>query len=67
MLMSCLNEHTNLCYLTQIGGGVFGMKTSLIISAIKKACLNLTKKGYHLNIKMVHYGFINPLYNQLER
>jgi hypothetical protein len=67
ILMACLNEHNNTCYLTQIGGGAFGMKNSLIISAIKKACLNLVNKGYNLNIKMVHYNTISQLYCELER
>lgn len=53
------------CYLTQVGGGVFGMKHSQIIKAIHKTCHVLAKKGLKLDVKVVHYGSINSKYNKL--
>jgi len=67
LLTACINNMMNEidapCYLTQIGGGVFGMKKSLIMKAIKKACDTINSLGYKLNVYLVHYGIIDPYYN----
>lgn len=69
LLIACMNnKKTNQnkpCYLTQLGGGVFGMKHSQIVKAIIKACNVISKKGLNLDVKIVHYGNINQNYINL--
>jgi hypothetical protein len=69
LLIACMNNaisgQNKPCYLTQIGGGVFGMKHAQIIRAIHRACNIIANRGLNLNVKIVHYGSINPLYNTI--
>jgi hypothetical protein len=53
------------CYLTMIGGGVFGMKHYQIVRAIQRACNVVAKRGYSLNVFVVHYMSINEEYTIL--
>lgn len=70
LLGACLNNINNgekkPCFLTMIGGGVFGMKHSLIIDAIQNACQMIATKGYSLDVKLVHYKYIHKNYLQLQ-
>lgn len=54
------------CYLTQVGGGAFGMKRALIVSAIERACNMVKTKGYDLDVQIVHYGRIDTAYTFLD-
>ena len=66
LLMACVNnmmkDTSSPCYLTQIGGGVFGMKKSLINKAITNACNLINSLGHNLDVFMVHYGSIDQSY-----
>lgn len=66
LLIACDNNIKNNtnepCYLTLIGGGVFGMKHFQIKNAIQKACNTIAKKGLSLDVKIVHYNYINDEY-----
>jgi len=53
------------CYLTQVGGGVFGMDKRQIIRSIKMACNVVAKRGYSLNIIIVHHRNIDMDYNSI--
>lgn len=67
LLTACTNNMLNNidapCYLTQLGGGAFGMKKSLITKAIRDACEKVRSMGHKLNVFIVHYGSIDPVYN----
>jgi hypothetical protein len=69
LMIACLNNYmngkNNPCYLTKIGGGVFGMKQFQISRAIQRACNVVAKKGHNLNVKIVHYKKIDPLYESI--
>jgi hypothetical protein len=69
LFAACMNNKNSgqnmPCYLTQIGGGVFGMEHWQIIRAIQRACQIIAKRGFNLDVKIVHYGNINPEYNKL--
>jgi hypothetical protein len=69
LLSACLNNkknrHNNPCILTQIGGGVFGMNKNHIINAVSKACDEIKRLGYNLDVIMVHYGSIHYSYDKL--
>lgn len=66
LFQACINNiesgENKPCYLTKIGGGVFGMKDSQIIRAIQRACNIIARKGLQLNVKIVHYGNIQQEY-----
>lgn len=70
LFISCiLNIVENInapCYLTKLGGGVFGMKHSQILNAIQKACQTLSKKGMSLDVKIVHHGNLAIKYKKIE-
>ena len=70
LLIACYNNLKNKsnkpCYLTQIGGGTFGMKKEYIINAVIKACNEIKKIGYNLEVIMVHYRNIDSDYNIIE-
>lgn len=69
LLIACMNNartgQNRPCYLTQVGGGVFGMKHTQIIRAIQRACNVVARKGLSLDVKVVHYGAVNSAYNLL--
>jgi O-acetyl-ADP-ribose deacetylase (regulator of RNase III) len=50
------------CYLTLIGGGVFGNKPNWIIDAITKALEKY--KDYPIDVMLVHYQMIDPAYSE---
>jgi hypothetical protein len=54
------------CYLTMIGGGVFGMKHSQIMRAICRACNVVAMNGHILDVKLVHYLSFNDEYFKLK-
>ena len=66
LLSSCYsnikNKCNSPCYLTLVGDGVFGMDPLIIIDSIKKACSNVVKRGYSLNVYIVHYNYIPRIY-----
>lgn len=68
LLLSVLyNPHERTpCYLTRIGGGVFGMKDEQIMRAIVRACKNIAQNGFNLEVKIVHHGYISNKYNVLQ-
>ena len=51
------------CYLTQVGGGEFGMDNKIIADAIKYAFNYINDRNYKLNIYIVHYRYIHDAYN----
>ncbi|ATZ80974.1 hypothetical protein BMW23_0929 [Bodo saltans virus] len=53
------------CYLTSLGGGAFGMNTSQISRAIQRACQIAAKKGFVLNVKLVHKDNIDMIYKTI--
>lgn len=67
LLTACINNQKNNTnypvYLTQIGGGVFGMDKSHIVKAIIKASKIIEQFGHNLDIKIVHYGSIDHFYD----
>jgi hypothetical protein len=53
--------------LTKVGGGVFGNKDPWIIQAIERALNRVEVYGVDLDVRIVHFGMINPKYRVLER
>jgi hypothetical protein len=49
------NNKFEPCFLTLIGGGVFGMKHSQIKRAIVRACNIIAVKGHKLDVRVIHY------------
>jgi hypothetical protein len=69
LLIACNNNKIygdKPCFLTQIGGGVFDMKHSIIIEAIQYAVEYIKNLGYKLNIYIVHYINENSNRKQLD-
>ena len=59
LLISCINNYHNKtpeapCYLTQIGGGAFGMKHEIISNMIMRACNQIARIGLSLNVIILH-------------
>jgi hypothetical protein len=71
LLITCYNNiQSGLnkpCYLTKVGGGVFGMKKNMIIRAINRACNIVKNLGYSLTVYLVHYGSIEPNYEIFDK
>ena len=69
LLIACENNkrsgQNRPCYLTKIGGGVFGMKPSQIARAIQRACQITASRGLILSVKLVHYEHIEKGYDIL--
>ncbi|ATZ80561.1 RING-finger domain containing protein [Bodo saltans virus] len=67
LLIACINNmksgQNKPCYLTQVGGGVFGMKQSQIVRAITRACNILSMKGLSIDVIIVHYSSVDTEYN----
>jgi hypothetical protein len=59
------NGSNSPCYLTALGGGVFGMNSSQIARAIQRACQIAAKKGFTMNIKLVHKNNIDVIYKAI--
>jgi hypothetical protein len=59
------NGQNNPCYLTKVGGGVFGMKYEQITRAINRACQVVALRGLSLTVKIVHYGQVENGYEDL--
>lgn len=59
LLSACYNNIVNntnkQCFLTYIGGGVFGMDIKQIYRAIEKSCDNVEKYGFDLDVIIVDY------------
>lgn len=49
------NRENKPCFLTQIGGGAFGMNQHQIYRAIKRACTIVARNGHNLDVKFVFY------------
>ena len=66
LLETCKNNErfkiSKPCYLTMVGGGVFGMSHKLIKNAIVQACQSIANRGLSLDVALVHYPNINNLY-----
>ena len=59
-------NHVNQpCYLTLVGGGVFGMDTNQIFRAILRACTLVAREGAQLDVKVVHYKQVNESFEFL--
>ena len=67
IMNNLLSGEDKPCYLTQVGGGVFGMKHEHIIEAINKACITIKNLGFSLTIYLVHYGSINDTYSDFKK
>lgn len=69
LIVSCMNNAMNNvdapCYLTKIGGGVFSMKHSQIINAIQRACQTIADAGIQLDVKIVHYRYVDAGYDDI--
>ena len=61
------NKCNSPCYLTLIGEGVFGMDPLIICDSIKKACYAVSKRGYFLNVYIVHYNHIPRIYKNIPK
>ena len=70
LLIACRNnmksKQNKPCYLTKVGGGVFGMKDIHIVNAINRAKNIIINRGYSLDIKIVHYGSISNIYTRID-
>jgi hypothetical protein len=53
------------CFLTKLGGGVFGMDDNIIIIAINNAIKYIRQKQIFINVYIVHYGLIDQRYNSI--
>eukprot|EP01065_Artemidia_motanka_P042277 TRINITY_DN5639_c0_g1_i1.p1 TRINITY_DN5639_c0_g1~~TRINITY_DN5639_c0_g1_i1.p1 ORF type:complete len:656 (+),score=196.61 TRINITY_DN5639_c0_g1_i1:180-2147(+) len=53
-------------YLTKVGGGVFGNEASWIIAAIRRACEVIRGARVGLDVRVVHYGYIEQEYSLLK-
>lgn len=64
LLMACLNNtdtgRNQPCYLTLVGGGVFGMNVDQIYRAIERACILIARNGFTLNVVLVHHQAYHP-------
>lgn len=71
LLAACLNNKklgkNRPCYLTHIGGGVFGMPHFIIKRAIQRACNIIAKNGLDLEVKIVNYKTISPIYDSVPK
>jgi hypothetical protein len=71
LLCACINNKKNSannpCYLTHIGGGVFGMSHSQIKRAIQRACNIIAKNGFNLDVKIVNYKTVNHIYETIPK
>lgn len=60
LLSACINniksKQFNPCYLTKIGGGVYGMDNNQIARAIQRACQIISLNGMKLNVVIVNYN-----------
>jgi hypothetical protein len=59
--LACHNNYAKPCYLTLVGGGVFGMDVLQIYRAIERACIIIARCGYQLDVRIVHYRRYHPL------
>jgi hypothetical protein len=59
LLIACGNNRNSgqdkSCFLTLVGGGVFGMEHDIIYEAINRACKSVVQRGLSLDVKVVHY------------
>lgn len=60
--LSRLNEP---CFLTKLGGGVFGMDDNIIILSINNAVKFMRRHQIFLDVYIVHYGNIDQRYNSI--
>jgi len=71
LLIACYNNQqfgsNKPCYLTKVGGGVFGMKEYMIIRAINRACNIVKSLGYPLTVHLVHYGSVEYNYKIFDK
>lgn len=49
-------------FLTKVGGGVFNNKASWILSAIERAMGRVSELDVPLDLRLVHYGRLDPKY-----
>jgi hypothetical protein len=71
LLAACLNNKISgkkmPCYLTHLGGGVFGMPHSQIKRAIQRACNIIAKNGLDLDVKIINYKTISHIYSTIPK
>ena len=53
------------CFLTKLGGGVFGMDDTIIIMAINNAINFIRQKKIFIDVYIVHYGLIDERYKSI--
>ncbi len=58
LLTACQNN-SKICYITLVGGGVFGMNIDQIYRAIERACILTAREGGYLNVVLVHHNKLN--------
>ena len=56
LLVASFVAPTVPCFLTLVGGGVFGMEHSQIQRAIQRACNIVALQGYSLDVRIIHYS-----------
>jgi hypothetical protein len=54
------------CFLTKLGGGVFGMEDTIIINAIHSSINFMRRLQLYLDVYIVHYGSIDERYNSIK-
>jgi hypothetical protein len=53
------------CFLTKLGGGVFGMDDNIIIMAIRNAVVFMRKERIYIDVYIVHYGTLDLRYKTI--
>lgn len=53
------------CFLTKLGGGVFGMDDNIIIMSINNAINYMRNNQIFMEVYIVHYGSIDQRYNSI--
>ena len=53
------------CFLTKLGGGVFGMDDNIIIMAINNSISFMRKEKIYIDVYIVHYGTIDQRYKTI--
>lgn len=68
LISACYNniesKQNKPCYLTKVGGGVYGMNHRQIARAIKRACQIISVNGFNLEVKLVSIN--NNLENEYQ-
>ena len=55
LLIAYQNDPNKPCYITLVGGGVFGMNLDQIYRSIIRACILIARCGLSLDVRIVHH------------